>query len=54
MKGDAGGKSILEHYPGEIGVIRVRSEGVIRDIDTQDDYRNERPLALSGTHASNV
>ena len=39
MRGDRGGRSILETHPEDILRIRTRSEGVIRDIDTGREYR---------------
>ena len=39
LRGDTGGKSILQKYPGKVKRIRVRSEGVTKDIDTQEEYR---------------
>ncbi len=39
LRGDAGGKSILMRHPGEVCIIPVRSEGVIRDIDIWEDYK---------------
>jgi molybdenum cofactor cytidylyltransferase len=39
LKGDAGGKSIIERYPGEVLDIPLRSEGVIKDIDLWEDYK---------------
>jgi molybdenum cofactor cytidylyltransferase len=39
LKGDAGGRSIIEKYPEEVWLVRVRSEGVIKDIDTWKEYR---------------
>ncbi len=41
LRGDAGGRSILEKYPGSIRIVRVRSEGVLKDIDTWKDYQSE-------------
>jgi len=38
LKGDMGGRSILLRYPERIKTVPVRSEGVIRDIDTWKDY----------------
>lgn len=40
LKGDMGGRSILLRYPERIKTVPVRSEGVIRDIDTWKDYKN--------------
>ena len=39
LKGDVGARSILERHPGDVGSVRVRSEGVLKDIDTREDYR---------------
>ncbi len=39
LKGDAGGRSIIEKHPEEVWLVRVRSEGVTKDIDTWKDYR---------------
>jgi len=39
LKGDVGARSILERHPGDVGIVRVRSEGVLKDIDTREDYR---------------
>ena len=41
LKGDVGGRSIIERHPQEVIKVRVRSEGVIRDIDTRKDYGRE-------------
>jgi len=41
LKGDVGGKSIVEKHPGKVCIVPVKSEGVIRDIDTWMDYRKE-------------
>ncbi len=39
LKGDVGGRSIIERHPVELWLARVKSEGVMRDIDTWEDYR---------------
>jgi CTP:molybdopterin cytidylyltransferase MocA len=39
LKGDGGAKSIIERHPGDVWVVHVKSEGVVKDIDTRDDYR---------------
>jgi molybdenum cofactor cytidylyltransferase len=39
LKGDTGGKPILLKYSKEIQTIPVRSEGVIKDIDTREEYQ---------------
>ena len=45
LKGDVGGRSIIEKYSEEVCLVRVKSEGVTKDIDTWEDYervKNER------------
>ena len=45
LKGDVGGKSILEKYPEEVCLVHVKSRGVTKDMDTWKDYesvKNER------------
>jgi molybdenum cofactor cytidylyltransferase len=39
LKGDTGGKPILLKYSKQIKIIPVRSEGIIKDIDTREDYQ---------------
>jgi len=39
LRGDTGGKPILLKYSERIKTISVRSEGVIKDIDTREDYQ---------------
>jgi molybdenum cofactor cytidylyltransferase len=39
LRGDTGGKPILLKYPKQIKIIPVKSEGVIKDIDTREEYR---------------
>jgi molybdenum cofactor cytidylyltransferase len=39
LKGDVGGKSIIERHLKKTRVVRVKSEGVIRDMDTWKDYQ---------------
>jgi molybdenum cofactor cytidylyltransferase len=41
LKGDVGGRSVIEKYPEEVRLIRVKSEGVTKDIDTWEDYNKE-------------
>jgi molybdenum cofactor cytidylyltransferase len=38
LKGDVGGRSIIEKHPKDVRVIRTKSEGVVKDIDTWEDY----------------
>ena len=42
LEGDAGARSIIQRHPGDVMSVRVRSEGVLKDIDTRDDYRKGR------------
>jgi molybdenum cofactor cytidylyltransferase len=39
LRGDTGGRSILLKYPKQVKIIPVRSEGVIKDIDTREEYQ---------------
>lgn len=39
LKGDVGGSSVIEKHPEEVWLVRVKSEGVVKDIDTWRDYR---------------
>ena len=39
LKGDVGGRSIIERHPGDIRVVPIKSVGVVKDIDTWQDYR---------------
>ncbi len=39
LKGDVGGRSIMESHPEEVRVVPVRSVGVIKDVDTWSAYR---------------
>ncbi len=39
LRGDTGGKPVLLKYSKQIKTIPVRSEGVIKDIDTTEDYQ---------------
>jgi molybdenum cofactor cytidylyltransferase len=39
LRGDTGGKSILLKYSKQIKTLPVRSEGVIKDIDTREAYQ---------------
>ena len=38
LRGDVGGKSILERDPGKVVEVRTKSEAVVKDIDTWKDY----------------
>ena len=39
LKGDVGGKSLLERYPRDVIIVPVKSEGVVKDINTWQDYK---------------
>jgi molybdenum cofactor cytidylyltransferase len=39
LKGDVGGRSILEKHTQELKILPVQSKGVVKDIDTWQDYR---------------
>ena len=41
LKGDAGGRSIIESHPEDVRVVRVKSVGVVKDLDTWQDYENQ-------------
>lgn len=41
LRGDVGGKSIIEGHPEDVQVVSVKSEGVVKDIDTWQDYKRE-------------
>jgi molybdenum cofactor cytidylyltransferase len=38
LKGDVGGRSVIERHLSEVTEVRTRSEAVIRDVDTQEEY----------------
>ncbi len=38
LKGDAGGRSVIDRHPDDITRVQTRSEAVIRDIDIWEDY----------------
>jgi len=41
LEGDVGGRSIIEKHHKEVWLVRVKSEGVTKDIDTWEDYHKE-------------
>ena len=41
IKGDVGGRSIIKKYHKSVREVRVRSEGVVKDIDLWEDYKKE-------------
>jgi molybdenum cofactor cytidylyltransferase len=38
LKGDVGGRSIVQKHPDDVRRVPVKSEGVVKDIDTWQDY----------------
>jgi molybdenum cofactor cytidylyltransferase len=44
LKGDIGGRSIIEKHPEEVRLVRVKSEGVTKDMDTWEDYNPPDPI----------
>ena len=38
LKGDVGGRSIIERHPEDVEVVAVKSIGVVKDVDTWQDY----------------
>ena len=41
LKGDVGGRSIVEMHPEDVRLVPVKSKGVVLDIDTWQDYKNQ-------------
>jgi molybdenum cofactor cytidylyltransferase len=44
LRGDTGGRSIIENHPDEVLRVRTRSEAVVRDIDTWGEYRRLKAI----------
>jgi molybdenum cofactor cytidylyltransferase len=42
LKGDVGGRSIIERHRGDVRVVKVRAMGVVKDVDTWQDYEKGR------------
>jgi len=42
LEGDVGGKSIIGRHPQEVRAIRIKSIGIVTDMDTWQDYKKER------------
>ncbi len=38
LRGDVGGRSIIEKHPEDVKVVQLRSAGVVKDVDTWQDY----------------
>jgi molybdenum cofactor cytidylyltransferase len=41
LKGDVGGRSIIERHPKDVRLVPVKSRGVVKDVDTWQDYKNQ-------------
>jgi molybdenum cofactor cytidylyltransferase len=53
LRGDTGGKTLLMKYSKQMKTIPVKSEGVIRDIDTKEEYRRALGGRRSGDEKRN-
>lgn len=42
LRGDVGGRSVIEEHLGEVWLVRVKSAGVTKDVDTWEDYERVR------------
>jgi len=42
LKGDVGGRSIIERHRENVRVVKVKSNGVLKDVDTWQDYERGR------------
>jgi molybdenum cofactor cytidylyltransferase len=38
LRGDVGGRTIVERHPEDVKVVPIKSEGVVKDVDTWQDY----------------
>ncbi len=41
LRGDTGGRGIIESHPDKVARVRTRSEAVIRDVDSWDEYMKQ-------------
>jgi molybdenum cofactor cytidylyltransferase len=51
LKGDVGAKNIIERHPEDVRVVSIKSEGVVKDVDTWQDYKkcfNKKGATLRG------
>ena len=44
LRGDVGGRSVIDNHPDRIIRVRTRSEAVLRDIDTWEEYRTLKAI----------
>ena len=38
LRGDVGGRTVVDRHPEAVKVVPVKSEGVVKDVDTWQDY----------------
>jgi molybdenum cofactor cytidylyltransferase len=41
LRGDVGGRTVVERHPEDVKVVPIKSEGVVKDVDTWQDYVKE-------------
>ena len=41
LRGDVGGRTIVERHPEDVRVVPIKSDGVVKDVDTWQDYVKE-------------
>jgi len=41
LRGDMGGRTVVERHPEEVKMVPIKSEGVVKDLDTWQDYVKE-------------
>ena len=44
LRGDVGGRSVIDNHPDRIIRVRTRSEAVLRDVDTWEEYRTLKAI----------
>ena len=49
LRGDTGGRAIIENHPEEVVRVRTRSEAVIRDMDTWGEYKRLKAIGSRQT-----
>ncbi len=47
LAGDAGARSIVANHPGDVTFVKVRSRGVVQDVDTWSDYEDHMESGLA-------
>ncbi len=48
LEGDLGGRSIVDSHPDKVIRVRTRSEGVVKDIDTWEEYEKLKARPSKG------